>query len=76
MRYVASMRSLRHSQDLNTLEQIALAEALDELTTEIRFRYREVTLERSSFEPLGRLAELLRRHENITVSVEGHCGLE
>jgi len=76
VRYVASMRTLRHEQDLSTLEQIALAESLAELSTEIRFRYREVTLERSSHGPLSKLAALLRRHEGITISVEGHCGLE
>lgn len=78
VRFVASMRThLRHAHELmSTLEQIALAEALEELTTEIRFRYREVTLDGSSHEPLGRLAEVLRRHPDIAVSIEGHCGLE
>lgn len=76
MRYVASMRTLRHEADLSTLEQIALAESLAEVSTSIQFRYREVQLERSSLDPLARLAEVLRRHDTITVSIEGHCGLE
>lgn len=74
VRYVASMRSLR--QDLSTLEQIALAESLAELATEIRFEYREVTLQESSYEPLERFAAVLHRHRDISVSIEGHCGLE
>lgn len=76
MRYVASMRTLRHQADLSTLEQIALAESLAEVSTSIQFRYREVQLERSSLDPLSRLAAVLRRHQSITVSIEGHCGLE
>ncbi|KAJ8613611.1 hypothetical protein CTAYLR_006156 [Chrysophaeum taylorii] len=74
VRYVATMRG--HTLDLSTLEQIALAESLAELATEIRFRYREVTLDLRSLEPLARFAAVLRRHEAIKVSIEGHCGLE
>lgn len=76
IRYVASMRTSPSGLTLSTLEQIALAESIDELQTSIKFQYRDVNLQASSYEPLGRFAAVLKRHETLTVSLEGHCGLE
>ena len=53
-----------------------MADAIQELQTAIRFAFREVRLDPSSFEPLARFAAFLARHPGFSVSVEAHCGLE
>jgi len=82
VKYIASLRTSAKNfgpalaKSFDTLEQIALAEALAEVETSIRFEFRQVTLEPSSLPALERLAVILKRHASLKVSVEGHCGLE
>ena len=52
-----SARRRRSQERLS--RRLALADAIRELQTAIRFAFREVRLDRSSFEPLARFAEFV-----------------
>ena len=58
------------------MAHIEIAEAMADLQTSIAFGYGSIELEDSSLPAIRIVADMLRRHTALEMSIEAHCGLE
>lgn len=71
LRWLAEVRGLENFQEIGCVEHIEIAEAMAGLETSISFRYGSIELEDEALPSIQRVTDMLRRHQHLSISVEG-----
>ena len=72
--FAARRGAERGRTDLTTISQLAIHEGLQNVGSRLVFLGASVNLRPGSSARLGDFAQLLRRHQNLVVSIEAHTG--
>jgi len=75
LRWLAEVRGL-DPQQIGCVAHLEIAEAMAELETSISFSYGSLELEQEALPSIQRVTDMLRRHQDLSISIEAHCGLE
>jgi outer membrane protein OmpA-like peptidoglycan-associated protein len=75
LKWIAELRGLQLS-NVSCVEHLELAEAMATVTTCTYFGWASFEVDPAALPGLRRLAQMLARHPQLRLSIEGHCGLE
>ena len=77
IQWLADLRGLQGDlAGISSVEHLEIAEVMASVTSNIYFGWGGMDVDARVHPSLVRLAQLLHRHRNISISIEAHCGLE